>query len=145
MDIFENLQRINEQEDYYRNNVEVTVDFKSPASGVSGLDDDYYVEAPDNIEIEFDIDVEYRSWGIKDIIVVPRGVIEFEVVLRSNLPDEEDKEEIIPVKVDFSNIETKINWIEGGGIAPAEILIILGGEKGNEVVEVEMDFYYWKP
>lgn len=145
MDIFENLQRINEQEDYYRNNVELTVDFESPAPGVTGLDDDYYVEALDNVELQFDIDVEHRSWGIKDINVALRGVIDFEVILRSNLPDEEGKEVVIPVKIDFSEVDTEISWIEGSGIAPAELHVTLGGEEGKEVTKVEVDFYYWKP
>ena len=127
---------LKEAEDTYKNEVEVDVYFLG-----SGLDDKY-AKAPDNVELEFDINVEYRSWGIKDIDVFLRGVLEFEVVVRSDLPDEEDKEVVIPVKIDFIEVDAKINWMPGSGYAPAEIHV---GIDGEEVKEVEVDFYYLKP
>lgn len=142
-DIFENLRKINEQEDSYRNEVELTVLFQPPTSGMSGLDDDYYVDAPRNVMLTYDIEVDHRSWGIKDINVTPRGVLEFEVEIRSNLPEEEGRVETIPVRVDFSEVSPTIDWLEGSGIAPAEVRVTLGED--NKVVDVEIDFYYWKP
>ena len=139
-DIFENIHKINEQQDYYRNNVPLEIYFESP-----GLDDDQYEEVPDNVELTYDIEIEHRSWGVKDINVFLRGIVEFDVIIRSDLPDEEGKEIIIPVKIDFLNIDSEITWLEGSGIAPAGLQITLGGEKGDQVKKVEIDFYYWKP
>jgi len=138
MDIFESFQKINEQEDFYRNNVEVSVEFESP-----GLDDDQYVDVLDNVELQYSIDIEERSWGIKDIKVSLQGVVEFDIIIRSNLPDEEGKEKVIPIRIDFSDVTPEINWIEGSGIAPAELHVLVGGE--GKVKHVEVDFYYWSP
>ena len=139
MDIFEDLQKVNEQDDLYRNNVELSVHFESSASGISDLE----VDAPKTAVLVYEIEVEHRSWGIKDINVTPRSMDEFEVVVHSNLPEEEGKEEVILVKVDFLEIDATISWLEGSGIAPVEVHVTLG--KDNRVVSVEIDFFYWKP
>jgi len=132
MDIFESISKINEQEESYTNNVPLSIHFETP-----GLDDDNYVESPDN-----------RSWGIKDINVSLRGVLDFEIIIRSELPEEEGKEVVVPVHIDFVELEheqVEVSWLEGSGIAPAELHVILGGTEGKGVVKVEVDFYYWKP
>lgn len=128
---------VNEAEETYKNEVPLSIHF----AGV-GLDDDEYEESPDKVEIEFDIDVDHRSWGIKDINVFLRGVVEFEVVVKSDLPDEEGKEVVIPVKIDFADADARIIWMDGSGYAPAELIVTLEGE---EVKDVEVDFYYLKP
>jgi hypothetical protein len=134
VDIFENIQKINEQEDSYRHRVELSVHFKSP------VDDDYDVDVSKDVELVYDIEVDYRSWGIKDINVTPRSMDEFEVVIRSI---QTAKEEDVSVKVDFDEVTPSIFWLEGRGVAPAEVHVTLGED--NKVVDVEIDFYYWKP
>jgi len=74
--------------------------------------------------------------------------LDFEIIIRSELPEEEGKEVVVPVHIDFVELEheqVEVSWLEGSGIAPAELHVILGGTEGKGVVKVEVDFYYWKP
>ena len=89
----EKTMAINVQEAAYSHEVPLDLHLK-------GAD---YVDAPDTIIVlNFQIEVDYRSWGIKDINVSIRGGIDVEV---------EAGDQVIPVKVDFLEVTPKITWV----------------------------------
>ena len=135
---------ISEADDSYRHNVRLSLYFEDIQEGTPALDDDEFTDAPDTVDIEFDIDIDFRSWGIKDINVNFRGGLDFEIGVRSELPGE-TKEVVIPIKVDFGDNPPELVWVEGSGYAPAEVHVIISGKEGYPVKSVEVDFYYLKP
>jgi hypothetical protein len=134
---------VNEAETY-RHNVRLTLHFEDIQEGMPALDDDEFVDAPDTVDIEFDIDIDFRSWGIKDINVNFRGGLDFEIGVRSSLPGE-TKEEVIPIKVDFEETPPQILWVDGSGYTADEVHVTISGKEGYPVKSVEVDFYYLKP
>ena len=123
--LIEKTMAINEQEAAYSQEVPLDLHLK-------GAD---YVDAPDTIIVlNFEIEVDYRSWGIKDINVSIRGGIDVEV---------EAGDQVIPVKVDFLEVTPKITWVEGSGYVPSDVHVTLNEDFTVESVEV--DFYYLVP
>lgn len=54
-----------------------------------------YELTDDEVVINFDIEIEYRSWGIKDIDIKPKGNIEIDVMR---------DDEVETIKVDVENV-----------------------------------------
>ena len=52
------------------------------------------------VTVNFSIDIEYRSWGIKDITIKPIGIIEFDV-------SKEDERTIIKIDADDLQMESE--------------------------------------
>jgi len=126
---------ISEADDSYRHNVRLTLHFEDMPEGLSDLDDED-MDVPDTVDIEYDIEVDFRSWGIKDLNVSLRGVLEFDLGIGGKST---------PIKIDFAETPAEIVWLEGGGYAPAEVHVIISGKDGYSVKSVEVDFYYLKP
>ena len=59
----------------YSNNVTLTIYSDTP--------NEYEIEAPRTIKISFDLDIDIRSWGIKEINIITRGIIQIEYYLTS--------------------------------------------------------------
>jgi hypothetical protein len=137
--------KVNEVEDEpYRGKVDLTVYLKDISiDGQKFLGGEVDEEAPKEIEIKYAIEIEHRSWGIDGINVSLKGEVEFDCILKAG--DNDEYEVTVPVKIDFSKQDVKIDWLEGRVIAPAELRVTLSGEKGSIVKEVEVDFYYLKP
>lgn len=98
------------------------------------LKDADYVDSAIDVPIEYEIQIDHRSWGIKGIDVFIRGGIDAEV---------EVEERVVPIKVDFLDVSPKINWLEGRAYVPAEVHVSLNAD--FTVESVEIDFYYLVP
>lgn len=126
-DLIRETMAVNEQEDgMYRHEVPVSVHTAGPGT----LD----IEDPGPVQISFYIEIEYRSWGLADINVTLKDAVEFSVAIGGV---------DVPIKIDFDNVEAKIEWLEGTGYAPAELHVTLAAD--HTVQDVEVDFYYLKP
>jgi hypothetical protein len=117
---------INEQESMYRHEVPVSIYSVGP--------DTLDIEDPDPVQLSFDIEMDHRSWGIKDINVTLKDTVSFNVTIGGV---------DVPIKIDFGAITPMIVWSEGSWYAPAELHVTLDAE--HNVQDVEVDFYYLKP
>lgn len=126
---------LNEQEDNsYQLEVPVTI-------YMTGVD----VEAPDKVLISYDIDIDFRSWGIKDINIFPRKISDFDITIVTWTDDaDKESEDVLPISIDLTKIEPSIYWTEGSGFAPSALEVHID-PKTKEVTEVEIEFYYYKP
>jgi hypothetical protein len=130
------LEKVNEQlgEEDFRSEVDLHVHVKD-------IEDAEEINIVDKKKIlTYTIDVEYRSWGIKDISVMPKGVIEFEV----EILDADDKViKTLPVKIDFSTVDCSIEWMEGKSYDPSDLEVYL--TKDGKIEEVTLSFYFIHP
>jgi len=87
---------------------------------------------PDRIkaEVAYELDMDVRSWGIKDIDVFPRGTTEFSF----SAPNGDD----IDVQVDLE--EAKVTYLSGGNIVPSQLKVVL--DKAYNVVSSELEMYF---
>jgi len=91
-----------------------------------GLD----IEMPfPKVEISYDVDVEYRSWGIGDITITPRGETSLDVVV-----DGERRS----ITLDLDDAE--VDWIEGSVYAPATLSVLV--DRDLNVKEITLFCYF---
>lgn len=129
------LEKVNEQlgEEDFRSEVDLRVHVKDLEAG----EDVNIYDVDKKKLLTYTIDVEYRSWGIKDISVMPKGVIEFEV----EIIDVDDKViKTLPVKIDFSTVDCSIEWMEGKSYAPSDLEVYL--TKDGKIEEIILSFYF---
>ena len=126
---------VNEAEETYRQQVRLTLHFED-AQDVPALDDDNFVNAPDKVELEYDIEIEKRSWGINGINVSLRGVLKLDL---------EIGQEPVLIEIDFSSTDVEIVWMDGAVYIPEELHVTLNAKDGYSVKAVEVDFFYLKP
>jgi hypothetical protein len=91
------------------------------------------VISPKQVEIGFNIDIEYRSWGIKDIMVQPSGHGPIEVLL----VDAETLDEYNPIKtldleIDFSQLKVDKNTADYISVGDLELVIDYNGNINYE-------------
>ena len=118
----------------YRLTVPVNVYFEGGTGGEDVIAD------PPKVIITYDLEVTYRSWGIKDINVTVREVEDFTVAIE-NSEDLDAEVEQIPVKVAPEACE--ILWEAGSGYAPDMLEVTL--DNAGRVKSCELSFYYYKP
>lgn len=129
------LEKLNEQlDESYRSDITINayVDGLKAGEGVTVSDEKQ--------QLTYDIEVEHRSWGIKDINVTPRGIIEFSVEILDvddNVVDE------IPVRIDFDTMDYNIDWQKGSGYAPDTLDIRLA--RDGKIKEITLNFFYMDP
>ena len=103
---------------------------------ISDLEDKEHTY-PDEIELKYDVEIEHRSWGIKDIEVLMRGSAEFEVDV---LDADDNVVDTIPVNIDFSEIDYQFSWMKGTEYVPESLVVALS--KDGRVIRVNVNFYY---
>jgi len=79
----------------------------------------------DKVSVPFNIDLEFRSWGLKDISVMLYDEITVPYLLVDMEADREEERELV---VDLSKLN--IDYYEGGGYYP-EVLVIHLNEDGT--------------
>lgn len=128
-DIFDKLHKVNEaSEDTY----EMDVDLVVLGDGFG----DELPQYPDKIHMEYSIIVEFRSWGIKDISVIPRKADSFEV----EVTDIEDNVvDTLNVELDFDQFP-QVSWVPGAGFAPESLEV--GVKRDGTVSGIDFNFYY---
>jgi hypothetical protein len=88
--------------------------------------------------LKYEIQFEYRSWGIKGFDIIPQSLSEFDVeIIKINDDGYEEPSITIPIKVDFSALQYSINWVEGSGIRVDSISIVVS--RDGKVEDVTLD------
>jgi len=104
---------------------------------VDGLGDGETAAGPETVPLAYDIEVDWRSWGIKDINVAPRGEIEFEAEL---IDVDDNVMDTITINLEFEAIEVDLQWIAGHSYVPESIEIRT--DRSGKVLGVELNFYF---
>ena len=104
---------------------------------VEGLGDGEASSVPGKVSLTYRIELDWRSWGIKDINVAPLGEVEFEV----EIVDVEDSPvDTIPVNIDFVDVDTALNWVAGHSYVPESLEVSIN--RSGEITGVELNFYF---
>lgn len=104
---------------------------------VDGLEDGEESRVTDKVQLLYSIDIEFRSWGIKDILVIPRGYVEFEVEI---MDVNDDLVDTLSVKLDFDNTDIPISWMSGDGYAPESLEVTIA--RDGTLTNAELNFYF---
>jgi hypothetical protein len=118
-------------DDLYKHQVELDL-------YVKGLNRDEQAKGPDKVDVEFNIQVEHRSWGIKDINIMLRGTTEFDVEI---LDLDDNEVDVIPVKLDYSSLDYELEWARGGGFTVQSLEVYLDREGTIESVTAVLLYY----
>jgi len=129
-DILEKMVSEDIGDDVYSYTVDVDLD-------VLGLDDGERALGPQDALVHYRMELDFRSWGLKDIEVTPVGEVEFEVEV---VDDDENVQFTIPVSLEFEVKDVNIEWVGGHSYVP-EMLHIAVNAKG-EITEATLGFYY---
>jgi hypothetical protein len=109
----------------------VSVDVETYGVKINGNDIDW-VTAPE-IRLSFLIELEHRSWGIKDMSLYDiQGPSEIELTITPQVDDAEDVE--ITVPLNWENVESETQENEGVITVGNEITIKLGNNENGEIV-----------
>lgn len=125
MGLYDNLKKVHEQEEQnYYSNVRVEVSFSGKSNKIIDLVDG-------NVRVEYQIDVEYRDFGIKDVNVYPQG----EILIDAEVLDDRNNRTSLQIKIDMSKV--RVEWIAGSGVQPLDMNILI-----NENGEVDYERSY---
>ena len=124
------MKRLLEQDlDYYSTKVKIYL-------YVEGVETD--IDHVQEVAVEYKIDIEYRSWGIKDMTpIFDRPVKLWYSILEEKDNAGEQKE----VNVDLSDAE--VSYVGGGGWAPEQLDVRLS--KDGKVLKKELTMRYTAP
>jgi hypothetical protein len=117
------------KDDRYQRSIKVDVDTYDAT--INGETIDWAVS--DKIQLSYLIDVEFKSWGIKDINLYDiQGPSEIEVVITPQVEDAEDV--VVTVSCDWENIE--IETEKGIGLVTVgdEITLKLGNNENGDLI-----------
>jgi len=103
---------------------------------VDGLGDGEAVSEPERVSLTYRIEVEWRSWGIKDINVTPIGEVEFEV----EIVDDVNGNLIDTINVNFDMGDVKIHWVQGHSYVPESFMVRV--DRSGKLLEAELNFYF---
>jgi hypothetical protein len=120
--------------EYYHADVELDINIQNKLKGVY-----YEIEAPKEVAIAYGMELEYRSWGIKDLNVTVKNTIEFDLII---IPEGKDEGKEVHIKIEPLDIK-KISWVEGRSYTPSSLDVELDPE--GKVVSVELFMYYLVP
>lgn len=110
---------------------EVSVSVRAYGAKINGQDIDW-VECS-NIKVSYLIEMEHRSWGIKDISLYSiQGPSELELTVTPQVEDGEDIE--ITVPINWENIEKETQEGEGVITIGNEIEVTLGNDENGEII-----------
>ncbi len=104
---------------------------------IRGLDDDVDYSGPKKVDVRFRMEVDYRSWGIKDIDVSLTGPIEFSVEIWHDEDELNAKE--LNISIPAENV--KIGWTKGYHYLLDDLDVEIDGKSG-EVTNAELTFNY---
>ena len=102
---------------------------------VDGLGDGEAVTEPEKVSLTYRIEVEWRSWGIKDINVFPKGEVEFE----AEIVDVDDNV-VDTVVVSFDMSDVGIYWVQGHSYVPESLMVRV--DRSGKLLEAELNFYF---
>lgn len=109
----------------------VKVDVRTYGTTINGNDIDWATCG--NITLNYQIDMEHRSWGIKDISLYDiKGPSEIEIEVTPQVEDAEDV--YVTVPLDWENIEIETQESEGVVTVGNEIEIQLGNNENGDII-----------
>ena len=109
----------------------VKVDVRTYNTTINGNDIDWATCG--NITLNYQIDMEHRSWGIKDISLYDiKGPSEIEIEITPQVEDAEDV--YVTVPLDWENIEIETQESEGVVTVGDEIEIQLGNNENGDII-----------
>ena len=127
-DIYEKL---NEADETY------TVEVEDVFVEVDGLAENEDSRYSGSAQVSFDIDIDFRSWGIKDISIIPRDRVNFEFEI---VDAEGNVVDTLEVDFDFVDVDWKIGWTSGSGYAIDSLEVLVN--RDGTVKNVELIMYY---
>ena len=109
----------------------VKVDVETYGTKINGEDIDWAVCG--DMTLSYIIDMEHRSWGIKDISLYDiKGPSEIEIEITPQVEDAEDV--YVTVPLDWENIEIETQESEGVVTVGDEIEIQLGNNENGDII-----------
>lgn len=102
---------------------------------VDGLGEGEAATGPEKISLTYSIELDWRSWGLKDINVFPRGKVEFE----AEIVDVDDNV-VDAITVSFDIGDAELNWVEGHSYVPESLEIRV--DRSGKVLSAELNFYF---
>ena len=123
------MKKLLEQMEGYQTEVEVSV-----FDGKPDVDNDH----DKKVVVKYNIDIEHRSWGLKDITLSFNNPIQINVW---EVTEDDDITNERTLEVDLS--EANIMWREGGMFSPTGVNVTLN-EDGS-VKEVDIECTYINP
>lgn len=102
---------------------------------VDGLEDGEESRGPEEVNLTYSIYTEWRSWGLKDISVVPKSKVEFEVEI---VDVEDNVVDTISVSVDSEDIN--LTWTSGASYVPESLIVRI--DRAGKVLEADLNFYF---
>ncbi len=114
----------------YKHEVDVHIDFPN-RSGPAGP---IVLTTSPKTTVAYELDVDARSWGIKEMQVIPRGTAKFTFINPIGVSED------ITVEVDLE--KASVDYIDGSGIAPVSLYVQL--DKAYNPVKVRLDMYFIK-
>ena len=102
---------------------------------VDGLEEGEESGGPKEVTLTYSIYTEWRSWGLKDISVVPKGKVEFEVEI---VDVEGDVVDTLSISVDSDNIG--LVWVSGANYVPESFVVRV--DRTGKLIEADLNFYF---
>lgn len=100
--------------------------------------DGFFVDDVDELGVDFTIEIEHRSWGIKDINMYINGESLVTCVAEDkNTGEQKD----IEFEIDWSKME-KTEWVKGGHYSPYGATIYLNADNTVNYKESYVDMTY---
>jgi len=128
-DIFEKLIEADKTEqDEFSYDTELTL-------YVDGLEDGEEAAGPKEVSLTYAIYTEWRSWGLKDISVILKGEVEFEV----EIVDAEDNV-IDTIIIRFDSDDAKLMWVSGGSYVPESLEVRV--DRTGKLIDADLNFYF---
>jgi hypothetical protein len=102
---------------------------------VDGLEDGEESTGPKEVNLTYAIYTEWRSWGLKDISVVPKGRVEFEVEI---VDVDDNVVDTIPVSIDSDDVT--IMMVSGASYAPESFVVRV--DRTGKLIDADLNFYF---
>ncbi len=128
-----NTIKKNVNEDINNNRYEkrVRTDIETYGVKINGEDIDWAVSG--ELNLDYLIEMEHRSWGIKDVSLYDiQGPSEIEIEITPQVDDAEDV--ILTLSYDWNNVEREVETGMGVITIGSEITIKLGNNENGDVI-----------
>lgn len=128
-----NTIKKNVNEDINNNRYEkrVRTDIETYGVKINGEDIDWAVSG--ELNLDYLIEMEHRSWGIKDVSLYDiQGPSEIEIEITPQVDDAEDV--ILTLSYDWNNVEREVETGRGVITIGSEITIKLGNNENGDVI-----------
>jgi hypothetical protein len=131
--MYEQLREAMDSKDHYK--ADVKVDIYTDNKNV-------YIDSEGDASITYNLDIEFREYGIKSIMPILAGDAIVYYVETDEMSDDmtqTDKE----ITVDLYNV--RVDWVEGDGFYPVQLTLYLTETGEVDYKRSYLEFSYYKP